>query len=323
MSAINTNGINVTYPVPGVNNNTQGFRDNFSSIKTNLDTAKTEITDIQNKAIVKSALTGFSVNNDMANTLLSNTLTRGFRASTYNLGNALVDTVVINVSAADVHYGTVNANSNVTLQFAGWAPAGTQSNVQLKLTVQDSNSYVIFPEQIDSSKVTLEYYDPTTTSVHSKASGELDYRFSTIDCGNTITVDPFNHNRQIQAVVGLPTEGGNFSVANGTITCSTASNVVTGSSTTFTSDLIPGRTIYNNSNVAIGIVNVIANNTSLTLTTNALVDVSGAVYRKSGAIGKSSDQKGFMSTDGTYLYIATGDYDGSTQIWKRITPSSY
>ena len=36
MSAINTNGLDVNYPVPGVNNNSQGFRDNFASIKTNL-----------------------------------------------------------------------------------------------------------------------------------------------------------------------------------------------------------------------------------------------------------------------------------------------
>ncbi len=46
MSTINTNSLNVNYPVPGVNNNTQGFRDNFSSIKTNLDTAGTEISDL-------------------------------------------------------------------------------------------------------------------------------------------------------------------------------------------------------------------------------------------------------------------------------------
>ena len=39
MSAINTNGLNVNYPVPGVNNNSQGFRNNFTNIKQNLDTA--------------------------------------------------------------------------------------------------------------------------------------------------------------------------------------------------------------------------------------------------------------------------------------------
>ena len=36
MSTINTNGLDVNYPIPGVNNNSQGFRDNFTSIKTNL-----------------------------------------------------------------------------------------------------------------------------------------------------------------------------------------------------------------------------------------------------------------------------------------------
>ena len=48
MSTINTNAINVNYPVPGVNNNSQGFRDNFASIVTNLNTAGNEITDLQN-----------------------------------------------------------------------------------------------------------------------------------------------------------------------------------------------------------------------------------------------------------------------------------
>ena len=46
-SAINTNGINVNYPVPGVNNNSQGFRDNFRNIKNNLNTARLEINDLQ------------------------------------------------------------------------------------------------------------------------------------------------------------------------------------------------------------------------------------------------------------------------------------
>ena len=88
MSSINTNPININYPVPGVNNNSQGFRDNFASIVTNLNAAGTEITDLQNKVVVKQALTGTTVNNDMANTLFSNASTRSFRATTYNLGNA-------------------------------------------------------------------------------------------------------------------------------------------------------------------------------------------------------------------------------------------
>ena len=55
MSQINTNGINVNYPVPGQNNSSQGFRDNFAAIRTNINTASTEITDLQAKVVVKAA----------------------------------------------------------------------------------------------------------------------------------------------------------------------------------------------------------------------------------------------------------------------------
>lgn len=192
MSTINTNGINVNYPVPGVNNNSQGFRDNFASIKTNLDQAATELTDLQNKVVVKQALTGTTINNDMANTLISNALTRSFRASTNNLGNALSGTVLVDVSLGDVHYGTVAANSNITLQFGSWAPSGTQSNVQLILNVNDSNSYINFTgTNVDSTKTELENYSSNTVFAPSGVT-QLDYCFSTIDCGNSITVAPTN-----------------------------------------------------------------------------------------------------------------------------------
>lgn len=50
----NPNALNEGYPVKGVNNDSQGFRDNFSTIKTALSTAKTEITDLHNKTITVS-----------------------------------------------------------------------------------------------------------------------------------------------------------------------------------------------------------------------------------------------------------------------------
>ena len=50
-SQINTNGINVNYPVPGENNTSQGFRDNFAQIRNNLNTGAAEITDLQNNVV--------------------------------------------------------------------------------------------------------------------------------------------------------------------------------------------------------------------------------------------------------------------------------
>lgn len=196
MSTINTNGINVNYPVPGVNNNSQGFRDNFNAIKTNLNTAGTEITDLQTKVVVKSALANSTVNNDMANTLISNALTRGFRASTYNLGNALSGIVTVNVSLADVQYGAISGNT--TIQFTGWAPTGTQSNVQLQLSVSNNLATISLPAEVTNGVTSLENYANVaniSTITIPYGVTELDYRFSTINCGSNITIEPFNNNR--------------------------------------------------------------------------------------------------------------------------------
>jgi len=201
MSTINTNGIDVNYPIPGQNNSSQGFRNNFTAIKTNLNTAANEISDLQNKAVVKSALENTVINNDMANTLISNASTRSFRATTYNLGNALSGTVLVDVSLGDVQYGTIAGN--VTFQFGGWAPIGTQSNVQLQLNVSNSQAVINFPSEVlldnDSGVSTLENFaniaNVSTTSIPYGVT-EIDYRLSSLDCGNTITIEPFNRPRQ-------------------------------------------------------------------------------------------------------------------------------
>ena len=46
-SSINETGVNAEYPVAGQDNDSQGFRDNFSILKTNFVAAKTEIEELQ------------------------------------------------------------------------------------------------------------------------------------------------------------------------------------------------------------------------------------------------------------------------------------
>lgn len=199
MSTINTNGIDVNYPVPGVNNNSQGFRDNFASIKTNITAAGNEITDLQNKVVVKSALANTTVNNDMAGTLLSNALTRGFRSTTYNLGNALAGTVLVDVSLGDVQYGALAANTALT--FTGWTTDG-QNSVELHLDVTaNANAFLSFPAAISSDAclgvTTLENYDSVTNSVSIPAGVcQLDYTLSSVDCGANIAIEPINRPRR-------------------------------------------------------------------------------------------------------------------------------
>ena len=341
MSEINTNGLNINYPVAGVNNTTQGFRDNFASIKNNLDTAGNEITDLQNKAVLKAALTGTTLNNDMANALISNASTRSFRASTYNLGNNIQGTTVINVSQGDVQYGTITANT--ILQFGGWAPVNTQSNVQLSLSIANANAFISFPDTTnDASNVPytgmgastrlLENYfsnatpSPSTTytNIISIPAGTalLNLTLSTLNCGTLVEVFPNNRNQKVtQVAPGTPVVSN--VTATGTITTSTSSNSVSGSGTLFQTELVVGRTILSTSNVVLGTVASISSNTSMTLSANAVAVVTGS-YNRQLPIGQAGDVAGTIQTDGTNVYICTANYaGGNAAIWKSFTITSY
>jgi hypothetical protein len=250
MSAINTGTINVNYPVPGVNNNSQGFRDNFSGIKNNLDSAAAEITDLQNKAIVKSALSGIPLSNDMDNTLISNALIQGFRNTTYNLGNNLSGTVNIDLTKGDLQYGTITGNTALT--FSSWSPDSTVSSVQLMLTVTNPAFTISFPSSVTIGTNTLENYVYTGPSGNVTVMGSLGldtpsvlhYVFLTKDCGTTIEVSPVNRPRK---------------------------------ATQITNDV------------------------------------------PTSSIGAQGDRTGAIAFDSTYIYLCVANFDGTTNIWKRVT----
>lgn len=90
----------------------------------------------------------------------------------------------------------------------------------------------------------------------------------------------------------------------GTVSTSTGSTSVSGSGTLFTSDLVPGDFLYNSSFGLIGTIASIQSNTTLTLTGNALIGLSGAVYKSSSTpqswddayIGISNGQTGITTT---------------------------
>jgi hypothetical protein len=336
MSTINTNGINVNYPVPGVNNNSQGFRDNFAAIRTNLNTAGTEITDLQNKVVVKSALDNSTVNNDMANTLISNALTRSFRASTYNLGNALSGTVSVNVSLGDVQYGTIAGNT--TIQFTGWAPTGTQSNVQLQLAIASNNAgntaVLSFPSQVTDGVTTLENYANvanTNTVTVPYGVTQLDYRFSTLDCGNTITVEPFNNARiasQIQTRNVIPT--GNQGDIVGEIAVSTGVNQLSITSTNASDYLNTANTVqlYTDMPIVFTGVSMEANITVGTtyyvrnVSANTYFTVSTALGGANvNLAGNASPTLPMYANPVSYLYVCTDDYN-STAYEKSVSATN-
>lgn len=330
MSTINTNGINVNYPVPGVNNSSQGFRDNFASIKNNLDIASNELSDLQNKVVVKSALDNTVVNNDMANTLISNASTKNFRLTTYNLGNALSGTVVIDTSLGDVQFGTVAAN--VSLQFSNWAPAGTERNIELQLNVSNANAVISFPTEVVSSNnnfgvTILENYAnvASTATVTTPANvSQLNYRLTTVDCGTSIYIEPLNRPQQatqIQQRTPSPTGYlgdvvGTTCVDPGTtqltITNTYANDEILTSSTTslykdmpvvFTGTTFGGVTAGTTYYVA-----TVPSSTNFTISTTA----------GGGNVNLSAASGNMYLNPVQYMYVAVQDYD-STAYTKTVS----
>lgn len=331
MSTINTNGINVNYPVPGVNNNSQGFRDNFAAIKNNLTIAASEITDLQTKAVLKSALDNIALDNDMGNTLISNAVTRGFRQSTYNLGSSLAGQILVDVSLGDVQYGTIVGSTQ--LEFAGWAPAGTQSNLQLNLVFANTGAVLSFPEEVTilgfNSIGTLENYaEVSNVSTITVPAGitELDFILSTLDCGNTISISPINRPRQSTQVFKRdPAPAGQLGDKTGTISVSASSSTAvaecTGSnsvSDTYTCDSTEGlyldMPVTFTGNVFGGVsLNTVYYIRSIpTSTTFTLSSTPGSVTGPAAALQLTTSTGTMQVTPTTYLYVAAGDYDGIT-----------
>lgn len=61
-----------TYPKAGADNNSQQFRDNFTAIKGAFTATSNELSDLQSKVVLKSALAGTTLDNDFAYNSISN-----------------------------------------------------------------------------------------------------------------------------------------------------------------------------------------------------------------------------------------------------------
>ncbi len=330
-SAINTNGIDVNYPVPGINNSSQGFRDNFAAIKTDLNTAATEITDLQNNVVLKQALNGTVLNNDMANTLISNAATRGFRASTFNLGSAISGVLTVNASLGDVQYGTVTGNT--IIQFTGWAPTGTQSNVELQLSIANNLAVISLPTEVQMNGAygieTIENFSnvagtPTITIPYDVA--RLDYRFSSVDCGNTITIEPYNRPRQsTQIQQRVPSPVGRQGDVAGTVCTDPATSLAfancTGTDGTYeiiTCDSTAGfyldMPVQFNGNVFGGVTagTVYYVRSVLSSTTFTISSIPGTESGPASAVNLSTASGNMTVSPVSYIYVSTGTYDGTT-----------
>ena len=141
-STINTTNIDTAFPHAGQDNDSQGFRDNFLNTNNNFAAAKTEIEDLQDNVVLKSALSGTVLDNDMSGALLKSAQIQDQRNTVANTGTVGA-TVAIDVAAAP--YQKITTTAPTTLSFINFSTAGTHSVVQVEIDVASTAHTVTLP----------------------------------------------------------------------------------------------------------------------------------------------------------------------------------
>ena len=154
-SNINPNNIDTTYPVAGQDNDSQGFRDNFTNIKTNFSSAEAEIDDLQAKVIVKSALSGTTLDNDFGGALIKNAKIQDFSESVVALGTT---SGTITLNHASGHFQTVTLSASGTIAFSNFPPSGEQGRIRLAVTISDVSHTLTFPSSVSLGVTGIQGY---------------------------------------------------------------------------------------------------------------------------------------------------------------------
>ena len=271
-SNINPNNIDGAYPVAGQDNNSQGFRDNFTNIKTNFQYTEDEINDLQSKAVLKSALIGQSLDNNMNDALIYAAKIQDFSATSV-AQTTTSGTVTINYASG--HYQTISTSGNITLAFQNFPASGSYGVMKIQVDITNVAHTLTLPAAVSLGITGIQGISPGTAGVSNTitfaATGKYEFAFGTNDGGSTITV--FDLNRALTnfsaADLSLDdlTASGNISAAGNV----TGGNLITGGFASATGNITGGNVI------TAGRVTATGNVTGGNITTAGVVSSTGNV----------------------------------------------
>ena len=224
-SNINANNIDGNYPVAGQDNDSQGFRDNFTNIKTNFTNAKSELEDLQSKVVLKSALSGTSLDNSGGGALLKDFELRDMSETRVSKGSTS-GTVTLNYTEGG--YQTVTSSGNISLAFSNFPASGKLGRVRLEIAVASVSHTLTLPAAVSIGANSLQGIVPSTKVITFDATGTYIFEFTTDDSGTTIAVNDLTRGRTKMDVRTPANTGQSGDVAGMTVVDSSYIYVCTG-----------------------------------------------------------------------------------------------
>ena len=189
-SAINPNDIDGAYPVAGQDNDSQGFRDNFTNTKTNFQYAADEITDLQTKSVLKAALTGTTLDNDMNGSLLYNFQAKQVSGTVNALGTT---SGTVNLNFENGSYQTLTTGGSVTLGFTNFPASGVSASIVLRITVSNVADTLTLPAAVSIGTANLQGY--ASNIITFSVAGTYIFEFTTVNGGSAISIVDLIRNR--------------------------------------------------------------------------------------------------------------------------------
>ena len=186
-SQINPNNIDGNYPVPGVPNNTQGFRSNFTETATNFQYAAQEITDLQNKSVLKQALAGTTLDNNMSDNLIYAVKLNDV-SYTYVALTATAGAIAIDYAAGQ--FQQITTSGSVSLSFTNFPATGSAGIIRLSINITNTAYTLTLPAAVSLGTTGVQGYSANIITF--AATGTYQFEFSTVDSGTTITIFDLN-----------------------------------------------------------------------------------------------------------------------------------
>jgi len=226
-SQINPYNINGQYPVAGQDNNSQGFRTNFTNTSTNLEYAAQEITALQTNAVLKAALAGVTLDNNMNGQLLYNALTQQITQAIFPYGVLVGSSQVISYTAGYLSTLTTDVTqTTTTISFSNLnvIPSGVLANWAVAITVTAGQS-VIFTGTYTNAQG-IQGWNTSSNTITFVDAGTYTFEFSTTNSGSTITVNEASRALQPFTSSYTLSANGNVSLAATTTLITVSSNLV-------------------------------------------------------------------------------------------------
>lgn len=197
-SRIVPTNIDGTFPVAGQDNPSQGFRDNFTNIKNNFTFARNEISDLQDNVLLKSALAGTTLSNDMAGTQIIRPQLKAWTQSSVDLG-AIDGSVTIGFGSGNFQKLTTAGPVSITLN--DWPPsgAGGYGLVRLWIVVTNIEHTITLPSNVDAGASDIAGFNSVDNSITLDTVGNYVFEFSSFNGGTSFLVTDISRNCSTQA----------------------------------------------------------------------------------------------------------------------------